>query len=399
MEARGMEARGYDAVLLLGFGGPEGQDDVIPFLRNVTRGRGVPESRLETVATHYRASGGVSPVNAQNRALRDALQAELAGRGTVVPVYWGNRNWAPYLGDVVAEAVAAGHSRLLALTTSAYSSYSSCRQYRDDLAEARGATLPGDAVCIDAVRPYFDHPGFVTPFVLGVRSALAEFERQGLAAAELHVLFTTHSIPQADAERSGPRERSFGAGGAYEAQHRAVAEVVMAAVAAAQARGSAAVVAEGGREGVAVTAGAAPAWSLVFQSRSGPPGMPWLKPDVNDAITVLAEAGTRAVVVVPIGFISDHMEVTWDLDTEAAATAAAHDMEFTRVSTPGLHPVFVAGLVDLLLERLTPAVPAERCALTALGPWPDACPAGCCEKGPARGAEHPAASVAGVTGG
>ncbi|HSP51748.1 MAG TPA: ferrochelatase [Cryobacterium sp.] len=379
----GAEPAGYDAVILLGFGGPEGQADVLPFLRNVTRGRGIPEARLESVATHYRASGGVSPVNAQNRALRDALQAELAARGTAVPVYWGNRNWAPYLRDAVSAAVGAGHTRLLALTTSAYSSYSSCRQYRDDLAEARGAAGLGDDVRIDAVRPYFDHPGFVTPFVLGVRSALADFARQGLASADVHVLFTTHSIPTMDAERSGPRERSFGAGGAYAAQHRAVAAVVMAAVPAGTADG---------------VTGVPPAWSLAFQSRSGPPGMPWLEPDVNDAIARLAAAGTRAVVVVPIGFISDHMEVTWDLDTEAAATAAAHDVEFARVSTPGLHPTFVAGLVDLLLERLTPATEPERCALTALGPWPDACPVGCCEKGPARGPGRPAASVASAAG-
>ena len=365
----GSEPAGFDAVILLGFGGPEGQDDVLPFLRNVTRGRGIPEARLETVATHYRASGGVSPVNAQNRALRDALQAELAARGTAVPVYWGNRNWAPYLRDAVSEAVAAGHTRLLALTTSAYSSFSSCRQYRDDLAEARLATGVGDAVRIDAVRPYFDHPGFVAPFVLGVRSALADFARQGLAQPDVHVLFTTHSIPTKDAERSGPRERSFGVGGAYEAQHRAIAAVVMAAVHAAVADGD--------------LAGVTPAWSLAFQSRSGPPGMSWLEPDVNDAIALLAAAGTRAVVVVPIGFISDHMEVTWDLDTEAAATAAAHHLGFARVPTPGLHPAFVAGLVDLLLERLTTATAPERCALTALGPWPDVCPEGCCEKGPA----------------
>ena len=221
----GSEPAGFDAVILLGFGGPEGQDDVLPFLRNVTRGRGIPEARLETVATHYRASGGVSPVNAQNRALREALQAELAARGTAVPVYWGNRNWTPYLRDAVSAAVEAGQTRLPALTTSAYSSYSSCRQYRDDLAEARRAAGVGDDIRIDAVRPYFDHPGFVIPFVLGVRSALADFARQGLAEADVHVLFTTHSIPPKDAERSGPRERSFGAGGAYEAQHRAVAAV------------------------------------------------------------------------------------------------------------------------------------------------------------------------------
>ena len=274
----------------------------------------------------------------------------------------------------MSAAVEAGQTRLLALTTSAYSSYSSCRQYRDDLAEARRAAGVGVDVRIDAVRHCFDHPGFVIPFVLGVRSALADFARQGLAQADVHVLFTTHSIPTKDAERSGPRERSVGAGGAYEAQHRAVAAVVMAAVHAAVADGD---LADG------ILAGVTPTWSLAFQSRSGPPGISWLEPDVNDAIALLAAAGTRAVVVVPIGFISDHMEVTWDLDTEAAATAAAHRLGFTRVSTPGLRPAFVAGLVDLLLERLTTATASERYALTTLGPLLDVWPKGYCEKGPA----------------
>jgi ferrochelatase len=348
----------YDAVLLLGFGGPEGQDDVIPFLRNVTRGRGIPEERLETVATHYRAFGGVSPVNGQNRALRAGLEAALADRGAPVPVYWGNRNWTPLLADTVRAASAAGHTRLLALTTSAYSSYSSCRQYREDIAAALVATGLGGTVRIDAVRPYFDHPGFVTPFAEGVHTALARLRAQGIPVDRSHVLFTTHSIPTADAGRSGPRDVSFGAGGAYLAQHRAVAEAVMAVL---------------GETGPLL-----PAWSLAFQSRSGPPAMPWLEPDVNDALAALAADGTAAVVIVPIGFISDHMEVLWDLDTEAAATTAALGMVMERVPTPGLHPAFVAALADLALERLHgPAVPG--------------CPKGCCEKAPARPASRPAA--------
>ena len=352
----------YDAVLLLGFGGPEGQDDVIPFLRNVTRGRGIPESRLEAVATHYRARGGISPVNEQNRALKSALESELAGRGIDLPVYWGNRNWVPYLGDAVAEAAAAGHTRLLALTTSAYSSYSSCRQYREDLAQAAAHTALAGRVTLDAVRPYFDHPGFVTPFIDGLRTALAALAGRNVATGDTHILFTTHSIPSADAAASGPRDVGWGPGGAYVAQHRAVAEVIMAALP------------ETGR----------PDWSLAYQSRSGPAGMPWLEPDVNDAISGLAAAGGTAVVVVPLGFISDHMEVIWDLDTEAAATAAAHGLAFLRVPTPGLHPAFVAGLVDLLLERIPTGATPVRAALTSLGPWRDVCSPGCCEKAAAR---------------
>ena len=352
----------YDAVLLLGFGGPEGQDDVIPFLRNVTRGRGIPEARLEAVATHYRARGGISPVNEQNRALREALETELSGRGIDLPVYWGNRNWMPYLGDTVTEAAAAGHTRLLALTTSAYSSYSSCRQYREDLALA--AAQPGivGRVTLDAVRPYFDHPGFVTPFIDGLRAALAELDGRNLATADTHILFTTHSIPSADAAASGPRDEDRGPGGAYEAQHRAVAEAIMAAL----------------------PAGPRPDWSLAFQSRSGPAGMPWLEPDVNDAIAALAARGCMAVVVVPLGFISDHMEVIWDLDTEAKATADGFGLVFRRVATPGLHPAFVAGLVDLLIERIATGSTPVRAALTSLGPWRDVCSPGCCEKAAAR---------------
>jgi len=286
-------------------------------------------------------------------------------------VYWGNRNWTPLLADTVRAASAAGHTRLLTITTSAYSSYSSCRQYREDLAGALDATGLGDTVRIDAVRPYFDEPGFVLPFVEGLRAALARLAAQGLPVARTHVLFTTHSIPTADAARSGPRGVDFGAGGAYLAQHRAVAAAVMAGLA-----GSAAGPASDPIALAAPDAPAAPAWSLAFQSRSGPPAMPWLEPDVNDALRDLAADGAAAVVIVPIGFISDHMEVLWDLDTEAAATATTLGLAMERVATPGIHPAFVAALAGLALERLH-------------GPAVAGCPSGCCEKGPARPVGRP----------
>ncbi|MEO9015586.1 MAG: ferrochelatase [Terrimesophilobacter sp.] len=357
----------YDAILLAGFGGPEGQDDVLPFLRNVTRGRGIPDARLEEVATHYRAFGGVSPINGQNRALKAALEAELARRGVDLPVYWGNRNWAPYLSDALAAAGAAGDTSLITITTSAYSSYSSCRQYREDLAAA--VTETGLELRLDKVRQYFDHPGFVQPFIEGVRDALASPALSGFAASEIHVLFSTHSIPSEDADRSGPAERHFGPGGAYVAQHLAVASAIMDAV-------SAAVVAP---VDAVETPPAAPSWSLVYQSRSGPPSMPWLEPDVNATIEKLAAAGTKAVVIVPLGFVSDHMEVKWDLDTEAAETARVHGVVAVRVPTPGAHPAFVSGLVDLVLERVNGTPIAERPALTDIGPWYDICRPGCCE--------------------
>jgi ferrochelatase len=346
----------YDAVLLAGFGGPEGQADVIPFLRNVTRGRGIPEERLEAVAGHYRAFDGVSPVNGQNRALTAALEAEFAARGVDLPVYWGNRNWGPYLRDAITAAADAGHTRLIAITTSAYSSYSSCRQYREDLAEALTETGLEGTVRIDKVRQYFDHPGFVTPFIDGVRGALDEVAAAGIAPTDTHVLFSTHSIPTADAAASGPPERGFGPGGAYEAQHRAVVDIVMAQVDAPTV-----------------------AYSLAYQSRSGPPGSPWLEPDVNDAIADLAAHGTRAVVIVPVGFASDHMEVKWDLDTEAMAAARDHGIFAVRVPTPGIQPAFVSGLVDLVLERSASVAEGDRAAMTGLGPWYDVCPPGCCD--------------------
>ncbi|WP_396641462.1 ferrochelatase [Microbacterium sp.] len=362
----------YDALLLASFGGPEGQDDVIPFLRNVTRGRGIPDERLEEVAHHYRHFGGISPINAQNRELKVKLEAELARRGIDLPVYWGNRNWAPYLDEAVTAADAAGHRTLLALATSAYSSFSSCRQYREDFARVLDETGLGGTVTIDKIRQFFDHPGFVAPFVAGVRDAVAEFLADGIAPGEIRVLFSTHSVPMDDARRSGPRDREWGEGGAYETQHLAVAAYVMARIAEE------------------IPDAADVPWQLVYQSRSGPPSQPWLEPDVCDVIEGLPAEGARAVAIVPLGFVSDHMEVLWDLDTEAMDAAAEAGLAAVRTPTPGVDPAYVAGLVDLIEERLKGTPAAERPHVTKLGPWFDVCRPGCCEN--VRAGFKPAAS-------
>ncbi|MBY6061116.1 ferrochelatase [Microbacterium esteraromaticum] len=351
----------YDAILLAGFGGPEGQEDVIPFLRNVTRGRGIPDERLEEVAHHYRAFGGISPINAQNRSLKAALEAELAARAIDLPVYWGNRNWAPYLEDAVAEAAGNGHTSLIAFATSAYSSFSSCRQYREDFSRVLDGTEYDGVVTIDKIRPFFDHPGFVQAFVEGVDDAVRARLDEGIAADAIHVLFSTHSIPTADAQRSGPRDVDWGEGGAYAAQHEAVAAWVMEQVARL------------------TPAAADVPWELVYQSRSGPPTQPWLEPDVCDVIAELPQRGRSAVVVVPVGFMSDHMEVLWDLDTEAKEAADEAGLLFARTPTPGVSPAFVAGIVDLVQERLEGRPAGERAHVTGLGPWYDVCRPGCCE--------------------
>ncbi|WP_309082487.1 ferrochelatase [Microbacterium sp.] len=351
----------YDAILLAGFGGPEGQDDVIPFLRNVTRGRGIPDERLEEVAHHYRHFGGVSPINAQNRALKQALEAQLAARGIDLPVYWGNRNWDPYLEDAVADAARNGDTTLLAFATSAYSSFSSCRQYREDFARVLDGTEYDGVVTIDKIRPFFDHPGFVQAFVDGVRDAVQQLMDDGIAPGEVQVLFSTHSIPTADAQRSGPRDIDFGEGGAYAAQHEAVAAWTMAEVARL------------------LPAASDVPWELVYQSRSGPASQPWLEPDVCDVIEALGERGRRAVVVVPVGFMSDHMEVLWDLDTEARDAAEQAGLRFVRTPTPGVSEAFVAGIVDLIEERLEGRPAGQRAHVTDLGPWYDVCRPACCE--------------------
>jgi ferrochelatase len=362
----------YDGILLASFGGPEGQEDVIPFLRNVTRGRGIPDERLEEVAHHYRHFGGISPINAQNRELKTAIEGELARRGLHLPVYWGNRNWGPFLDEAVREAAEAGDTTLLAVATSAYSSFSSCRQYREDFARVLTDTGLAGTVTIDKVRQFFDHPGFVAPFVAGVRDAVAGFLAEGVEAAAIHVLFSTHSVPIDDARRSGPRDREWGDGGAYEAQHLAVAEYVMAKVADEYA-----------------DAATVP-WQLVYQSRSGPPTQPWLEPDVCDVIETLPARGGEAVVIVPLGFVSDHMEVKWDLDTEAMDAAAEAGLRAVRTPTPGVDPAYVAGLVDLVEERLHGTPVADRPHVTDLGPWFDVCRPACCEN--IRAGFKPAAS-------
>ncbi|GAB2618992.1 ferrochelatase [Pseudactinotalea suaedae] len=357
------EPTSYDAVLLLGFGGPEASEDVMPFLRNVTAGRGIPDERLAEVAEHYHHFGGVSPINAQNRALRQALEEELARTGPALPVLWGNRNFAPYLTDALHEAHEAGHRRLLVLATSAYSSYSSCRQYREDLADALAATGLADVLEVDKIRSFFDHPGFVESFVTAVEGAVAELAGRG--RRRITVLFATHSIPTGDAERSGAPGRDLGPGGAYEAQHLAVGRVVMERT--------------GVPDGVALDS------ALVYQSRSGPPSQPWLEPDINDHIADIArdaqETGADrpdALVIAPIGFLSDHLEVLWDLDNEAMETAAEHGFDAIRVPTPGADPTFVAGLADLVRERAEGRPRSQRAALTELGPDIDVCRPECC---------------------
>ena len=364
-EAGRMAPKEYDAVLLASFGGPEGQDDVIPFLRNVTRGRGIPDERLEEVSHHYRAFGGISPINQQNRDLKAALEAELASRGIDLPVLWGNRNWDPYIPQTLQEAYDAGHRKLLMVTTSAYSCYSSCRQYREDIGIALTETGLDGKLEVDKVRQYFDHPGFVEPFVEGTAAGLAEVKEklaaEGLQDAPVHILFATHSIPTRDAEaagRSDAEPREFEQDSAYVAQHLAAgAEVVRR---------------------VEAESGLTAPWSLVYQSRSGAPHVPWLEPDINDAIEELAGQGIKGVVIVPLGFVSDHMEVAWDLDTEALETCKNLGLAATRVPTPGTHRKFVSGLVDLICERTVANNIADRPAVTGLGPWYDICRPGCC---------------------
>src|SRR3954463_8446066 len=341
----------YDALLLVSFGGPEKPDDVLPFLENVTRGRGIPRERLEEGGEHYYQLGGRSPINDQNREFIAAVEEDFRTTGIDVPVYWGNRNWDPYLTDMLTRMREDGIKRAACLFPSSYSSYSGCRQYRENLADAVAATGPG-APRLDRLRRYFNHPGFVEPLVDATLSALADLGHG--ARRDAHVLFVTHSIPEAMNDSAGPD------GGAYVLQHRAVAEEI--------------------GERIRQETGHRYPTELVYCSRSGPPHVPWLEPDVNDRIGELAEQGVGGVVVVPIGFVSDHMEVIYDLDTEAAATAEKVGVEFVRAATAGLDPRFVAMVRDLLLERAAVERGEETARATVGGQPPswDRCPAGCC---------------------
>ncbi|HXW46382.1 MAG TPA: ferrochelatase [Streptosporangiaceae bacterium] len=335
----------YDAFLLVSFGGPEGPDDVLPFLRNVTAGRGVPPERLEQVAEHYYHFGGVSPINQQCRDLLAAAEKDFAASGIGLRLYWGNRNWEPYLTDTVAAMAADGVTRALAFVTSAYSSYSGCRQYLGDIDRARQSAGPA-APRIDKIRQYFNHPGFIEPFAAGVADAASTLDPA--VRDDYDLVFTAHSIPLTMAAASGP------GGGAYTAQLAEAAGLVA------------------GRLGYRRP------WRLAYCSRSGPPSQPWLEPDINDCLADLAAAGSRAVVVSPIGFVSDHMEVRFDLDLEAAQTASRLGLGFARAATPGTDPRFVSMISDLVRERVTGADPAW---LGSLGPGHDECQADCCGLG------------------
>ena len=340
----------YDAVLLVSFGGPEKPEDVIPFLENVTRGKNIPRERLVEVGEHYHAFGGRSPINDQNRELLGALREDLSGAGIDLPVYWGNRNWDPYLTDALTEMARDGVQRAACFVTSAYSSYSGCRQYRENLFAA-AAEVPG-APRLDRLRHYFNHPGFVEPVVDATLAALAELSES--AREDTHLVFVTHSIPTSMADSSGP------GGGWYVRQHRsAVAEVI---------------------ERVRQETGHRFASDLVYCSRSGPPQVPWLEPDVNDHLAALVRRDATGVVIVPIGFVSDHMEVIYDLDTEALETARGLDLPAVRAATPGVDPRFVALVRDLLVERaaVERGEQPARAAVGSLAPSWDRCEVGCC---------------------
>ena len=316
------DPRPYDALLVVSFGGPEKPGDVLPFLENVTRGRAIPRERLEQVAEHYFALGGRSPINDQCRALVAAVRQDFDLNGLSLPTYWGNRNWEPYLADTLRRMSDNGVRRAVCFVTSAYASYSGCRQYRENLYDAARAV--GDrAPALDRLRHYFNHPGFVQAFADTTCSALQTLAEPG--DPDTRLVFVTHSVPLSMAQTSGPT------GGAYERQHRDAAAQIAAAVAA--------------------RTGTRRDWDLVFCSRSGAPDTPWLEPDVNDHLERLAKRQVPSVVVVPVGFVSDHMEVAYDLDTEAATTARRLGLPFVRAGTPGTHPAFVEMVRDLVTER------------------------------------------------
>jgi len=333
-------AQSYDALLVVSFGGPECREDVLPFLENVLRGKNVPRERMLEVAEHYYHLGGVSPINAQNRALIAALKGDFAAAGLPLPIYFGNRNWHPLLADTLRQMKADGVRRAIAFFTSAFSSYSGCRQYRENVAAAQQAVGEGSPE-IDKLRAFFNHPGFIEPMIERLTPALGQIPKARREQAQ--VLFSAHSIPLAMAQNCR-----------YETHFREASRLV----------------AEGmGHKN----------WRLVYQSRSGPPIQPWLEPDVVATIEKLASDGaTQDVVVVPIGFISDHMEVIYDLDDEARRKATQAGLNFVRAGTVGTHPRFVRMIRELVVERMSEN--PERLTLGILGPSHDVCPDDCCKQ-------------------
>ena len=319
----------FDALLLLSFGGPEGPEQVMPFLENVTRGRGIPRERLESVAEHYLHFGGVSPINGINRALIAEIEAELARRGRRIPVYFGNRNWEPYVEDTVTQMRDNGIERAAVFTTSAWGGYSGCTQYQEDIARGRAAAGAGAPELVK-LRQYFDHPLLVEMFADAIRDAAATLPAE--LRDEARLVFTAHSIPLRAADRCGPD--------LYERQVGYTCRLVAAAAGYLD-------------------------YDHVWQSRSGPPQVPWLEPDVGDHLEALQRAGTSAVIVCPVGFVADHIEVVWDLDNELAEQAAQAGIAFARASTPNAQTRFAQLAIDLLDEMRTDA-PAAR----VTGPQP-----------------------------
>lgn len=329
----------YDALLFISFGGPEGPEDVIPFLENVLRGRNVPRERLLEVAEHYNHFGGVSPINAQVRDLIEAVQADFAAHGLTLPISWGNRNWKPYLADTLAQMKADGVRRALGFVVSAYSSYSSCRQYRENIEAAQREVGEG-APSVDKIRVFYNHPDFVAANSDRVRAAI-----ESLPAAlqtRPFVAFTAHSIPS-----------SMANGCNYEKQLLETARLVAESLGLVEDQ-----------------------WRLVYQSRSGRPEDPWLDPDICDFIRTLNPETDPALVIAPIGFLSDHMEVLFDLDEQAAEVSTEHGITMARAGTVGTHPRFVAMIRKLVQERLNPDAPRE--AIGLYGPNWDVCAADCC---------------------
>jgi protoporphyrin/coproporphyrin ferrochelatase len=330
----------YDAVLVASFGGPEGMDDVMPFLENVLRGRNVPRERMLSVAKHYELFGGVSPINAQNRRLIASLNQELEAKGPRLPIYFGNRNWHPMLADTLRTMRDDGVKNALAFVTSAYSSYSSCRQYREDIERAR-ESLGSAAPRIEKLRAFYNHPGFIEANAANLQAALEQIPQQQRSQAR--IAFTAHSIPQSMAKNCD-----------YESQLRETSHLV-AEVAGVQN------------------------WRLVFQSRSGSPLQPWLGPDICDHLGELQSDGAKDVVIAPIGFVSDHMEIIYDLDTEARTLCQQLGLNMIRAATAGSHPVFIEMIRDLIMERVDPQTP--RRSLGSKGPRNDVCVPGCCSSG------------------
>jgi ferrochelatase len=347
----------YDAVLLVSFGGPEGMSDVMPFLENVLKGRSVPRERLLSVAEHYELFGGVSPINQQNRRLILSLEKEFQTSGLRLPIYFGNRNWHPLLAATIREMRDAGVKNALAFVTSAYSSYSSCRQYLEDIERARESVGP-DAPRIEKLRAFYNHPGFIEANVANVLAALEQIPEERRADAQL--VFTAHSIPETMAQNCD-----------YETQLQEASRLVFEGLVARTAPA-----APGNGESTLTRTHEFRGYKLVFQSRSGSPTQPWLGPDVFNHLREMQAGGSSDVILAPIGFVSDHMEIVYDLDTEAAALCRELGMNMVRAATAGTHPAFVKMICELILERLEPG--REKRFLGTLGPAQDVCYPECC---------------------